>query len=121
MPTLLRLVAGLALLTLLVPVSAIAGPPEGASTRLVLDEVSEGLRQYRKESAPEQRLRRLEKLAATGDPRVYVALLDFDYSDVPKSERQQVAHEVVLVITAQPQWWGVSHADMRRRASQLPR
>ncbi len=39
MPTLLRLVVVLSLLTLLAPVSAIAGPPEGASSRMVLDEV----------------------------------------------------------------------------------
>ena len=65
----------LALLGLLVPGRpALAGPPEGVSGRIVLDEVWDGLRQYRAEKDPERRIRLLEKLAPSRDPRVAVVL-----------------------------------------------
>jgi hypothetical protein len=101
-PTLARL-ATLALLPLVVvvPWPAVAGPPEGVSGRMVFDEVADGLRKCREEKDPEKRIRWLEKLATTGDPRVCVALWDFDYSDVPSDELRERAHEVVLVITGQ--------------------
>jgi len=119
-PAMLKTLPTLLVLLVLAPVTP-AGPPGRVSGRMAFDEVSEGLRKYRAEKDPEKRVRWLEKLAPTGDPRVYVALLDFDYSDVPKSELRDRAHEVVLVITGQSQWWGVDDAEMRRRAKELPR
>jgi len=112
----------LAPLALLAPVPpATAGPPEGPSGRMVLDEVADGLRKCRAEQEPGKRFRWLERLAPTADPRVYVALLDFDYSDVPQPERRERAREIVLVICGQSQWWGVDEDELRRRAKELPR
>jgi len=55
---------------------AVAGPPEKSSAKMVLDEVADGLRKYRKEQDTEKRIRWLKKLAPTKDPRVAVALGD---------------------------------------------
>ena len=68
--------AALALLALLAPWPAAAGPPERVSGRMVFDEVAEGLRKYGKETDREKRIRWLRKLAPTGDVRVAVALGD---------------------------------------------
>jgi hypothetical protein len=100
---------------------AASGPPDGVSGRMVLDEVADGLRKCRAEQEPGKRFRWLERLAPTADPRVYVALLDFDYSDVPQPERRERAREIVLVICGQSQWWGVDEDELRRRAKELPR
>lgn len=65
----------LALFVLLVPApTVLAGPPEGASGKMVFDEVAEGLRRCSKEADPEKRFRRLDKLAESHDPRVDVIL-----------------------------------------------
>jgi hypothetical protein len=56
---------------------AAAGPPEGVSGRMVFaDEVADGLRECAMEAAPERRLARLRKLAATQDPRVAIVLVE---------------------------------------------
>jgi hypothetical protein len=66
-----------AALDLLSPSRAVAGPTERVSgnMKLVSDEVAEGLRMYRMEKDPEKRLAWLQTLAATGDPRVALALV----------------------------------------------
>ena len=63
-----RMFAGLlpplfAVLALLTPNRAVAGPPEGVSGKMVLDEVADGLRQYRKEKDQGKRVKLLERLA----------------------------------------------------------
>jgi hypothetical protein len=67
----------LPLLALLVlPAQVVAGLPEGASRKTVLDEVEDGLRKYRKEKDEEKRYRLLEKLAPTKDARVAIAIME---------------------------------------------
>jgi hypothetical protein len=66
MPTLLPpLVMVLSLLTLLAPGKARAGPPEGVSGRMVLDEVAEGLRRrgYDLQAEVERLRRQLDEVA----------------------------------------------------------
>ncbi len=64
----------LATLAMLSPGKALAGPPQGVSGKMVLDEVSEGLRKYRRETDGKKRIKWLTKLAPSRDPRVKAAL-----------------------------------------------
>jgi hypothetical protein len=59
---------------LLIPGQSVAGPPEEASGKMVLDDVAAGLRRYRREPDVRTRITLLKRLAATHDPRVGVAL-----------------------------------------------
>ena len=127
--------AALALLALLAPWPAVAGPPEGVSGRMAFDEVAEGLRKYGKETDREKRIRWLRKLAPTGDVRVAVALGDAwgdtdgglgtiaqnllaehycPKGDEPKSHGAMTWGRVT-------DWWKKNEADLRRRAKELPR
>ena len=121
----------LALLAGLVPGNALAGPPEGPSGRMVLDEVSEGLRCYRQEADPEKRAAWLKKLAPTRDPRVGVAL-----GQALEDRDRNVALSAAIMLCAcfSPDpwscagpwrdalaWWRANEADLRRRARELPR
>jgi hypothetical protein len=65
---------GVALLSVLLPGKTVAGPPDGASGRMVLDEVADGLRRYRQAKEMATRIAYLKRLALTRDPRVGVAL-----------------------------------------------
>jgi hypothetical protein len=143
MPTLLRLVAALSLLTVLVPVPAMTRPPERLSGRMVLDEVSEGLRKYRRETHKGQRIAWLRRLAPSRDPRVALELWDaFAWVRGKRTAAvRAVARDCLaeyyatkdgrpLAEVAQPDWeraggvcswWSANAADVRRRASQLPR
>jgi hypothetical protein len=127
-------------LALLSPGTASAGPPEAASGKMVFDQVAEALRKYRREKDPEKRLAWLQTLAATGDPRVAVALvdaannrngddLDCEAADVlwwhyaspdAASRRGLVNHDMPPGKGFRP-WWKANEADVRRRAAQLPR
>src|SRR4051794_8005929 len=75
-PTMPRTTAAvlLAALALLTPGTAPAGPPEGASGKMAFDSVAAGLRKYRKETDEAKRIRWLERLAPSKDPRVAVVL-----------------------------------------------
>jgi hypothetical protein len=106
------------------------------------DEVTEGLRQYRKEKDPGKRLAWLQTLGATGDPRVALALvdaannrsgddLDCEAADLlwwyyaspdAASHRGRGDHDVVPPPGKgfRP-WWKANEGDVRRRAAQLPR
>jgi hypothetical protein len=134
----------LAALALLSPGEAGAGPPERASGKMVFhDEVAEGLRKYGQEKDPEKRLAWLQRLGATGDPRVALALvdaannrngddLDCEAADIvwwyyaspdAASHRGRVTDD----IGSPPRgkgfrpWWKANEADIRRRAAQLSR
>jgi hypothetical protein len=66
----------LIVLALILLGKALAGPPDGVAGKMVLDEVADGLRKYRKETDQPKRLKWLAQLAATHDMRVQVALVD---------------------------------------------
>jgi hypothetical protein len=51
-----------------------AGPPEGASGRMVLDEVADGLRRSSRATDDGKRIAYLERIAPTHDPRVAIFL-----------------------------------------------
>ena len=138
LPLLLAL-AYLALLPLPVP----AEPPEGVSGKMVLDEVSEGLRKYRQEADEARRSEWLRRLAPSRDPRVALELWEVfawvrgrrtaairtvardclaehyatkdgrPLSDVAPSEADRGAGVC--------SWWSKNGPDLRRRARELPR
>jgi hypothetical protein len=126
----------LAILFLPAPGMASARPPEGASGKMVLDEVADGLRKYRKEPDPERRLDRLTRLAPTGDPRVAVALAEAmnvgewwyrgwactllfrHFENRAPIERHRHGDLIDPIVE---RWWKENEADLRRRAAQLPR
>jgi hypothetical protein len=121
----------LAVLALLSPGKAVAGLPEGASGKLVFDEVADGLRKYRQETDHDRRVRWLRKLAPTCDVRVAVALTDaWGDSDGGVGT---VAQSLLAEYYCKPRpatvadawapvtdWWKKNGADLRRRAKQLP-
>jgi hypothetical protein len=115
------------------PHQATAGPPEGASGKMVLDQVADGLRNYRAEKDAGKRSLLMDRLAATGDPRVAVVL-----GELMRDEKEGDGAETTLGIffacrphssvqchtfTSQQVrlWWHANEADLRRRAAQLPR
>jgi hypothetical protein len=124
----------LALFVLLVPGRPVlAGPPEGPSGEMVLDEVADGLRKYHKEKDTERRIDRLLELAPMSDPRVLVTL--GEALGDPSMEIRSLA--VVLLASrdrhddrvwpytperreAVMAWWKENEAELRRRAKQLP-
>jgi hypothetical protein len=133
---------------LLSPGRVVAEPSEGVSgkmafdEKMVFDEVAKGLRKYRKEKDPKKRLAWLQKLAATGDPRVALALVDaannqngddldceaaeilwwYYASPDAASHRGWVRHNVIPPPHGKGfrPWWKANEADIRRRAARLP-
>jgi hypothetical protein len=57
------------------PGQALAGPPEGVSGRMVLDEVAIWVGQYRK-ADDDVRMAMLKKLRRANDPRIAVELVE---------------------------------------------
>jgi hypothetical protein len=132
----------LAVLSLLSPGTAVAGPPEGVAARMVLDEVADGMRKYRKETETPKRLAWLRKLAATGDPRVAVLLAEAARNHDDGEVDCEAADELWWhyaspdavsrrgIVNRQDRkpptglnyraWWKANEAEMRRRARQLP-
>ena len=119
----------LLLLVLFTPAQAIAEPPEGASGKMVLDKVADGLKRYRKAVGPEQRAELLYKLAETHDVRVAVALgealADPDLGDgaaimLACCYRPQARLLFTDVVAESRKWWKKNEADLRCRAKQLP-
>jgi hypothetical protein len=122
-------------LPMLSPAKVAAGPPEGVSGKMVLDEVSEGLRRYRQESNENERVMLLRKLSTTRDPRVGVAIGEYlSGGRGPFPHQISVAwmltqhfmpspiccDDVVEQTKAARLWWRENEADLRRRAKQLP-
>jgi len=115
----------LALLPGLAP-RIVAGPPDGASGNMVLDEVADGLRKYRKEKDPEKRAAWLERVAlALGEAReesdrtvaraASIALFELY---CPPGELETITLASLWVRTGD--WWKANEADLRRRAKELP-
>ena len=127
--------AALALLAVLVPLPAAAGPPDGVSGRMeFVDKVADGLRQYHAQSDAGKRIEWLTRLAPTVDPRVAVVLgeLQEQWHTAPSREYPDsgVAAIVLLHVHYVPgggdnkrirDWWKQNEADLRRRAKELPR
>jgi hypothetical protein len=130
-------------LALLAPGKASAGPPEGASGKMMFDEVADGLRRYRRDISEDRKLERLRRLAPTGDLRV-VVLLGEELSSPSEAIRLEAARALLLIYAA-PKYqtyqdrliidlardiWRLNahyfremanEAVLRRRAAQLPR
>jgi hypothetical protein len=115
----------LVLLLPLVAVPAAAAPPDQPSGQMVLDEVADGLRRYRREHDPGRRRALLWRLAPTRDPRVAVALgeLFVEEAAIPAvrllaefylPEEKRGSTDAVC------DWWRANEADLRRRAAELP-
>jgi hypothetical protein len=135
--TTFALLPPLAALALLSPGEAAAGPPEGASGKMVLDKVADGLRTYQREKDICKAAELLQKLAATRDVRVAVALGDFVENFInaqpmlsPQQENPALIAAVALrrycpdpddTLVEVMRWWDKHKADLRRRAAQLPR
>jgi hypothetical protein len=120
-------------LTLLPPGEA-AGPPVGASGKMVFDEVADGLRKYRTEKDAGKRFGRLDRLARTHDPRVGIVLGELlgghDGDDRLEAAMVILRHfnpvemqgpSAILRVLEAEDWWKHHEADLRRRAAQLPR
>jgi hypothetical protein len=121
-------VALLAALALVPPGKADTGPT-GAAGTMVLDEVADGLRRYRRETDPQLRVRWLEKLAPTRDPRVAVALWEADCEDgAIKATAVRLLGSCFVEGTRFEHlqyydvggWWKANEAGIRRRVAQLP-
>jgi hypothetical protein len=117
-----------ALSLFLMPAKAVAELPDEGSGQMVVDEVCEGLRQYRKEADWEKSRTLLQKLAPTRDPRVAVVLVE----DMFKSEQRFATCFLLLVEHYVPgglnpssadqmmDWWKKNEADLRHQAEKLP-
>jgi hypothetical protein len=128
----------LAVLALSLPGMAVAGPPDGVSGKMVLDQVADGLRRYRKESDEDRRLELLNQLAPSRDPRVAIALGEFLGCAADEVNQFDAALLICRHYGAPLQfsknglsrgsefvrgagvWWEKNEADLRRRARQLP-
>jgi hypothetical protein len=111
--------------------SVLAGPPDGVSGRMVLDEVADGLQKYRSARDENKRTWWLRKLGPTRDPRVAVVLGEAMH-DRSKLVSGEAVGQVVSYFLG-PQVWGVlgprevaelwwkeNAADLRQRARQFP-
>jgi len=126
----------LALLLPMPPLPAIAGPPEGVSGRMALDEVADGLRRYRVAPTPEAKVAWLKRLAPSRDPRVAVALGEAATGHDPEVSRWTIGlayrnYDLNVSVESESgasvisrlvlKWWQENEADLRRRAARLPR
>jgi hypothetical protein len=127
----LRIAVPLLMLALLsLPGPALAGPPQGVSGKMVLDEVADGLREYRAAATPEVKLAWLARLAPRDDSRVSVALGEAWVREgdglSPEAFRLILRHircdhddrRVRRLVASL--WWELNEADLRCRAAQLP-
>jgi hypothetical protein len=123
----------LATLALLPPGKTLAGPPEGASGKMVLDEVADGLRKYRRALTPTAKVMWLKRLAPSRDPRFVIALYNAHIDDAEHGDVQSAAFWILADqflkgtrfqkgdIFYSGDWWKENETDLRRRAAQLPR
>ena len=112
------------------PGNSVAGPPEKISGVMVFDEVADGLRKYRQETDTGRRIRRLEKLALTRDPRVAIVLGDLLGSTdretqiyaagiIDRHFHPFVYQGIGILVLQARVWWMDNQADLRRRAEQI--
>jgi HEAT repeat protein len=142
MPRILAAVLTLAVLAVPSPGRAFAGPPEGASGRMVLDKVEDVLRRYYATRNADTRAALLRTLATFSDRRVFNALADAlnDREQVVRFEaarlmvvrlcngnghEEEVKPNELLVLRAKEVWrqYQRQHeldAEKARRAKELP-
>jgi hypothetical protein len=114
-----------ALLAMLMGPMAFAGGPEKVSGQMVLDEVADALRRYRREKDESKRIRWLVALAPTRDPRVAVALGEALPAAAGESP-DAVFRATITYYGADDSiggvysWWAKNKADLHRRARALP-
>jgi hypothetical protein len=98
-------------------------------------EVADGLRKYRAEKDPERRDRWLRTLAGSRDVRVEVVLGELreaGVADGASEAANRLGFEAHCLLARHyglmgysdaeiRRWWADNEADLRRRASQLPR
>jgi hypothetical protein len=111
----------------------LAGPPEGVSGKMVMDEISEALLRYRLEPNGKKRFVLLERLAPIQDARVTVALVQAMLDEDRPGEKMRLASLIgnwhlqnkewvtANCPTVVNLWWKKNEADIRRRAKQLPK
>ena len=127
----LTVVLLLAVLAVVSPAKAVAGPPEKVCGAMTFDIVADGLRKYHKETDHDRRVRWLRKRAPTRDVRVAVALDDaWGDSDGGVGTVAQALlaefyceprpREIAGAWSEVSDWWKKNGADLRRRACQLP-
>jgi hypothetical protein len=141
-----RTFAGVMLLALgLLSGTAVAGPPEGVSGKMVFgSEVADALCKFRAERNVHARVKWLRNVAAYRDPRVGVAL--GEVLDIYQAIRDRTSMSIfcdeegnaaellqhyympprdrtasAIHIDRAKEWWDDHKADLRRRAAQLPR
>jgi hypothetical protein len=138
----------LALLAGLSPGEAVAGPPERASGKIVVDKVADDILRYRKARSLADRIAWLERMAPTRDPRVAIALWEtyvtgakWWQQDTPSDKRdeKELSYKATFLLYVEfvrgggpidggtlgigadvGEWWKNNEADLRRRAKQLP-
>jgi hypothetical protein len=138
MPTTFAAALPLLAVLALLPGKVVAGPPEKASGTMTFDRVADGLRKYRAEKDEGKRSEWLRRLAPSRDPRVAVELWEvFAWVRGKRAATiRQVARDCLaddfVAGAGRPRsdderaravcsWWSSHGADLRRRASQLPR
>ena len=143
MKSLFCIVGGAALAVAAPVPPAAAGPPEGISGQMVLDEVSEGLRKYRQETDEARRTEWLRRLAPSGDPRVALELWEVfawvrgqrtaairtvardclaeHYATRDGRPLSEVAQSEADRGAGVCSWWSKNGPELRRRAKELPR
>jgi hypothetical protein len=121
-----------ALPLLVVSGRVVAGPPEKASGKMVLDQVEDGLRQYQKAKHVEKRVACLRRLIPYRDPRAAVVMGEA-LSDPSPDVQEISAFGIVHYFCPEPialtgpsvqavakYFWEKNKAELRRRAKQLP-
>jgi hypothetical protein len=109
----------------------LAGPPEGPSGQMVLDEVTEALLKFRLEPDLKTRGAMIRRLGPVRDPRVTLALMevavDEDSPLHPLAGAMLVEYHIpekdyvtAKCWTIARPWCEKNEAEVRRRAKQLP-
>ncbi len=130
MPRTLLAMALLALLLMGRP--ALGNPPAGVSGKMVLDEVADGLRKFRRARTAAGRKALLNRLAPIQDPRVAVLL-----GEIATDRNSPLWLQAAFLLdryhipehweggglkytSRSKVWWEENEADLRRRAKELP-
>ena len=121
----------LAVMALLSPGKAVAGPPEGVSGKMTFLDATPGLQAYRKEKDDKKRSEWRERLAPSRDPRVAIMLWETFCDESESVEMRCDALDLLRRYFVEGtrfqegtlyhcgDWWEANEADLRLRATQL--